>query len=92
MELLNLFFVNFLAVCMGQILVAEINSPSVGQEISPTWYVLTPCIFSKILIITPTNAQLVFIIHCLPTCFDLYRSSSGHQGIPKVIKFYIKWL
>jgi hypothetical protein len=41
------------------------------------------------LIITPTNAQLVFIIHYLPTCFDLYRTSSEHQGIPKVIKLYI---
>jgi hypothetical protein len=35
--------------------------------------------FYKILIITPTNA-LSFIIHCSPTCFDLYRSSSGHHG------------
>jgi hypothetical protein len=28
-------------------------------------------------------------IECLPTCFDLDRSSSGHQGIPKIIKLCI---
>ena len=37
--------------------------------------------FGKILIITPTNAQLVFIIYCLPTCFDLYRSSCRHTPL-----------
>jgi hypothetical protein len=45
---------------------------------------------NETLIITPTNAQLVFIIYCLPTCFDLYRSS-GHQGIRKVIKLYMEF-
>ena len=61
------------------------NLPLTGYQYAFTLYYI-----GKILIIIPTNAQLVFIIFCLPTCFDLYRSSSGHKGMPKVIKLYIK--
>jgi hypothetical protein len=42
--------------------------------------------FHKISVNTPTNAQLILLYNCLPTCFDPPGSSSGLYRIPKLIQ------
>jgi hypothetical protein len=35
---------------------------------------------------TPTNAQVILLYNCSPTCFDPFESSSGLYRMPKIIE------